>query len=493
MRRASKIRADNSKRLYLNKIRNHMKQISDEIANLTCRSSSNKLANASLESDRKIAKNRAKIYSEFEQKLSVLNVAIEFCLLRKNENEITNDISVVKQQNQSILNGLDAFFIRKSRSDEIRNHLAAQIREIKDQEEHIISSFSNRKLEEYKNLLHLNDNHLRTVAKLKQKIDETKRSTRAFEETQSLSTAKQARRKLLLELNSGYCEKEHLLRELQQMKGELCVKTVKNHKRDADALQNAKTILEEQKKEKEKELAEISHIIDSGKNDQLEKYTKREKQVNEYLQNFDQRIKDARDKIVQGKMNIETVLDYFLSKAGADNLEETSALRSKCKSLIADLKNVDKERKQTEKELTLAQKQFSEMKAEWETYSNVDSKLEKLTHENQVLEEKRKSLSTALAGFASDLEDAKERLNQLSFLLNENESYEEMRGHFNELENIEKQNEEILELIEKMGIDEESNLINQDIEILLENCNTKIINQLKNKNKRNSILHKTLI
>lgn len=472
-------RTRQSKRFYIQKIRNHMRQIQDEIVSLTCTSSSVKTTRVSLTNERKIAKDRARTYIDYENQLSVFNLALEFFMARKTDPEIKRDISTVKEHNQSISTKLDTIFVCKSQHEEAKNDLLAETEELKQREDSVINNLSIEHVEEYKTLLDSNHKHLQVIAKLRQKIDETKRTLNALEAIQSLTTAKQARRRLLHEFNRYQREKVHFLNALTEMKGELCLRTVKNDKSEVEALHKAKTTLEEQVEAKENELAEIIKIIDSGKHETLEKYAKREKQVNEYMQRFDERISEVTNKVIQEQRRIETALDCLLSKDSQFiNLDDSDDLRSKYKSITLQIRTLEMEEHKETNELISLQQQLSKMKSDSEAYLNLDSKLNELTYENQVLEEEQISLKTVLATFATDMEEAKERLNNLIFLLHENETYEEVCKYLKEAESLETRNEEMRNVIDSMEETSECNRISDDIDALLADCNNKIIKQL---------------
>lgn len=118
------------KRYYSTAVQSHMNKIREEIANLNSKTAKNKPASASLNEDRRMAKEEAKVYAKYQQQLSVLNIALEMHLSRIGNDQAVLETAEINKKNTSMMEELDRLFFQKTRCEETKNALEEEMKQV---------------------------------------------------------------------------------------------------------------------------------------------------------------------------------------------------------------------------------------------------------------------------------------------------------------------------------------------------------------------------
>lgn len=118
------------KRYYTMTVQSHMNKIREEISNLSSRAAKYKPTSASLKDDRNTAKEEAKVYAKHQQQLSVLNIALEMHLSRITNEQAVSQTAAINMKNTSMTEELDRLFVQKTKSEETKNQLQEEIKQV---------------------------------------------------------------------------------------------------------------------------------------------------------------------------------------------------------------------------------------------------------------------------------------------------------------------------------------------------------------------------
>lgn len=120
------------KRYYTTMVQSHMNKIREEIASLSSRAAKYKPTSGSLHDDRRTAKEGARIYANYQQQLSVLNIALEMHLSRINNDQAVSETAAINMKNSSMIEELDMLFMQKTRCEESKNKVEEEIKQVNE-------------------------------------------------------------------------------------------------------------------------------------------------------------------------------------------------------------------------------------------------------------------------------------------------------------------------------------------------------------------------
>lgn len=465
------------KRYYISKIKIQMQKIREEIHNMLKTISKNKIYSGCLAHTRTIAKQRAQAYTNYEKELNVLNIVLEINLICMSESEILKDISNIKAKNATLSVKLDDLSTIKMRAENLKNKIEEEFTQYT---QNILERCSSEERQEHDNLLKENEKYLYTIVNHKRKISIFKQDIVKLQEIVENNFLKLQRRKLLSKLDEVYREKT----EAQKIHEEFSLDSIRNVKRDVNALAKVKVNLDENLKLKMEEYEDICSVIKTN-SDSLKNYCKSDQQAKDYSGKFDHLVGNLLAKIKNKELEIAKALDYLAGDALESQQPELDAnLLSPLehhKTLIARMSKLATSKDKYDNEICCVRRELSEVKRRSEAFFDANTEDGKLKEQIGFLEEKQKALKASLADVSSGVKHAMERLEKIQEILCDNELYIELRPLIAEAEKFEKENGILKNAIENtLGAHENnSKSMLQEIDYLVKENNEKIIVKLK--------------
>lgn len=157
-------------------IQSQMNKIRDEIVNLKTNTVKQKPTSASLQNDRKTAKEEASNYAKYQQQLSVLNIALEMHLSRISSEQAVAETATVNKKNATVVEELEKMYIQKTTREEIKAKLENEIAHENQRTQLIIEKLPSEQAEEYIKHAEKNQRLLTQIAKMQEEIRNVKES-----------------------------------------------------------------------------------------------------------------------------------------------------------------------------------------------------------------------------------------------------------------------------------------------------------------------------
>lgn len=170
------------KRYYMTTIQSHMNSIRDEIINLKNNTAKQKPTSATLHNDRKAAKEEAANYAQYQQQLSVLNIALEMHLSRISPEQAIAETAAANKNNAAVVEELERMFIQKSTREEIKAKLEKDIDNEDKRTQMIIEKLPPEQAQEYMLFSEENKKLLDRIGKMQEEIRTVKESLGQFQE-----------------------------------------------------------------------------------------------------------------------------------------------------------------------------------------------------------------------------------------------------------------------------------------------------------------------
>lgn len=163
-------------------IQSRMNKIRDEIINLKSNTAKQKPTSASLQNDRKIAKEEASNYAQYQQQLSVLNIALEMHLSRINSEQAVMETAAVNKKNVAVVEELERMYIQKTTREEMKEKLQNEIANEDQRTQLIIEKLPAEQAQEYMRLSQENQKLLEKIGKMQEEIRNVKESMGQLQE-----------------------------------------------------------------------------------------------------------------------------------------------------------------------------------------------------------------------------------------------------------------------------------------------------------------------
>lgn len=157
-------------------IQSQMNKIREEILNLKTITAKRKPTSASLQNDRKIAKEEAANYAQYQQQLSILNIALEMHLSRISSEDTIAETAAVNKKNASVVEELERMFIQKTTREEIKTKLENEVENEEQRTKMIIEKLPSHQAEEYMRYSEENKTLVEKIGKMQEEIRNVKES-----------------------------------------------------------------------------------------------------------------------------------------------------------------------------------------------------------------------------------------------------------------------------------------------------------------------------
>lgn len=163
-------------------IQSHMNRIKDEIINLKSSTAKQKPTSASLQNDRKTAKDEAANYAQFQKQLNVLNIALEMHLSKISSEQAIAETAATNKNNTAIVEELERMFIQKTTREEMKVKLEKEIENEDKRTQIMINKLSAEQAQEYMMFSEENKKLLEKIQKVQEEIRSVKESIFQFQE-----------------------------------------------------------------------------------------------------------------------------------------------------------------------------------------------------------------------------------------------------------------------------------------------------------------------
>lgn len=144
--------------------------------NLKTHTAKQKPTSATLQNDRKTAKEEATTYAQFQQQLGILNIALEMHLSRISSEQAVAETAAVNKRNASVVEELERMYIQKTTREEMKANLEKEIFNEDKKTQQIIDKLPPEQAHEY--MMYSDENQ-----KLLTKIERMQEEIRGFKES----------------------------------------------------------------------------------------------------------------------------------------------------------------------------------------------------------------------------------------------------------------------------------------------------------------------
>lgn len=433
----------NERRYFVNKIRAHMMKIRNEIDVLMKQSAGTRMSACLLQEYKKKAKKKAKIYSELERELTLLNVVLQMNLRRYSYEKILTDILAIKRNNEEVLTKLDEFFEFKRHLEDLSENLKSELGQIKT-----LASVE-LPVEEKE-------------AAEKCKIEETKAAIARYRRVSDESFFRTKRRQHLLMLNVCIAQRDGLLRECDP---NIALQTLRDDKEKIRELECQRKQLEENLRQLKADFETIESI--------------------EAAPEINTNTKDAETTVEEIRLKrglINDTLDYLLLKQ--DKYTDFSKISdftqvTSIEAFLQHLKKLKAFESEYEKQLKDLWKTLHERKCQIKKIQLIDEAIEEISERGMQLEEQKSCLQVSLTSTTTAVETLKQRLLETQWLLERDQRYTELQSLDEKCECLLQENSKMEEQLVLEKRNEEIDGLSRQIDTLARQCNEKLIRRLK--------------
>ncbi|KAJ3334231.1 Intraflagellar transport protein 74 [Blyttiomyces sp. JEL0837] len=282
------------------------------------------------------------------------------------DSQILDEVFSVRQQKENAVRDLERSIDEERRKSEAQiNELDAEKRaeyfEVKEQNSKYLAEISSRQME-------LEDLTSK-ASSLQQEIKFDSAKTRSFALYEKLSELRLKKRDIedslqAIENDSGPKEKNRLLEQ------------VKEDNQETSAMERRISELEEQAQRIKEALSQLDLELDSGqadKNNKYEELLKRDKEMQQFIETFDERKTDALQRNKETERKIVSLLDRI--KVGLAK-NEVLPSQAEHRELQSDLKFKEKEMKNSENTMEALMIERDRRTADLEKVNQLDTKLQ---------------------------------------------------------------------------------------------------------------------
>lgn len=162
-------------------IQSHMNKIREEIMHLKTTTTKQKPTSASLQNDRLTAKVEAANYAQYQQQLSVLNIALEMHLSKISTEETIAETAAVNKKNAKVVEELERMFIQKTTREEMKAKLEKELKDEDQTMQMIIEKLPREQAQEY---LAYSEENKKLITKIEDMQEEIRNVKESIEQLQ---------------------------------------------------------------------------------------------------------------------------------------------------------------------------------------------------------------------------------------------------------------------------------------------------------------------
>ncbi|XP_017785827.1 PREDICTED: intraflagellar transport protein 74 homolog [Nicrophorus vespilloides] len=490
------------KRYYTSKIQAHMNAIRDEINRLNKSTLDCRVASINRQEMRRTAETTAKSLTEKQELLTIYNTALDMHLSKTRTEEIVAETAELKQRNDLLLKELDNVFQKKLKKEEQIGELKIRIQDEEAFIKGLIEKLSPESREKYYALAEENKKVLENISNMQSKIKESKETIEKYKASIAQSSGKQKKLQLLRNLTRLTTQKDELETFVQNtltpaQQREKLLDQVKQDKSDIESLMKVKDSVEEELGNNESRLADLEHELDGKDNARLKKHKElreRGEHMEKFIAEYGDKSEEIKTKIKDVNVEISSALEYLSENLTEINLKEldvkfdsgeqntVEGWNNKFKLLTGQINRIAALKQKYEGEISEMKEKMGKMREELDLYSDVETGKEKMEDKKMVLLESQLQLQGTLESTRSAVVEAKKKREDLKSRIEGNEEYTEIMKLENQIEESTKENEELENIIKSESNSEEMDQVFSQLDELLAERNSKLIDSLK-KNK----------
>lgn len=435
---------------YLGVIRAKNNELTAEIARLKKEVESLNEENSRFLSYEKRAEALAAEIRDLQGELGDYNTLVDKLTTDEDIRDVENDFNDLKAQNAKEIKNMERIFEIKNEKENQIKLLERELEQEKELADSLINDMEPEMKKTYFKLKDKNEHFLDIMEKNQQRIDAINVKIQNLEEELFMSPTKQKavhlykrmhaleaqKNSLLEDLNSKESPEEERNRLLQQLKSDN--QEIASIERQIQSLQKEYQIMKD-------EAMQIESDIQESQSEGYQKYQKLKKKevdIDEFIENFDQNRQNEQTSMKQAEANIVALLEKisvnlshstqmpsseeFMTMKQDLNFKEdemkkskntSSALTSENKKLHDDLQKVEQLETKVHQNIQTLETKINKMKEELVQYQDIqglkqrsEQRKEKLLHDKEVLLTQKNCLKNFVDNMASKYESLKAEL-----------------------------------------------------------------------------------
>ncbi|KND00683.1 uncharacterized protein SPPG_03805 [Spizellomyces punctatus DAOM BR117] len=268
--------------------------------------------------------------------------------------DIERHYNQLKAKNERESQVLDEVFMERQQREAATRELENQIEEERRRTEEQINDLDDARRAQYYDLKEQNFRYQEEIARRQLELDELSKQTTALQEDLRQDPIKKRALALNEKVNELRTKKQEMEESLKALESESgpqeksrLLQQVKEDNQETSAMERKILEFEEQAQKMKEQLSELDMEIDSNqaeKNAKYEELLKRDRDMQNFIDNFEDRKKDAEERNSQTEKNIVTLLDHIRSLSKHEQLPSPEGFQD----LQGDLKFKEKEMRNSE-------------------------------------------------------------------------------------------------------------------------------------------------
>lgn len=406
------------KTYFQSELRQRISMINSEINNLTNEADTLEKDTANLGVYEKRAEALSEELKDLQGKLGDYNTLLDRLHGSADLDDIEKQIQQLKVKNASATNYLDQVFTQRQEKEMMVKDIERQIEEEKKKSEQLINKLPEPKRREYMKYKAENQEYTVKIKSMQSEIDQLSVKAKQLHEDLSKNLLKQkslALHEQLSELKSKKSEMEQDLKYLDQDAGPQekakLLDQIKEDNLEMAGMERKISELEDQSKKLQQQIAHLDQAIEEDdqpsaeKNAKYEELLKRDKEMQAFIDTFDQKMGESRARNFAVESNIARLLENIQVLAKSNDPKQMPSSQTYLE-LKGDLKFKEKEMKNSESTYEALVQEREKRMAD---LAKVEQLEVKLAEEMESLNEKLQSLEEQTMDI-SDVETVKANL-----------------------------------------------------------------------------------
>ncbi|CAH8654987.1 unnamed protein product [Dicrocoelium dendriticum] len=407
---------------YLGLLRSKINEITSEIGVLTRQIKETEEENASFIQYEQMAEKLALEIKELQGELGDYNTLVDKATLGEDVSNVEMDWEALKSANERADKSLESLFEEKQQMDMTLKSLEQELKREQQKSESLVQEMGSEERGNYFRLRDLNDHLMAQLTEGQAQLDQLNARRIELEQEISTSQAKQEAMRLYAQLHEAEAKRDQLLaeeaaRDDPERERERLLLQVREDNQEIASIEHQTRETQEKVAQLEEELQLLEQELDENRSERHQKYRelkKREQQIDEFLNTFDEVKALEQSNIAELQANIVGLLES--TSRHLMNIKQTSpSVVAALKSAVSDTDNpVDQLREQLNfktSEVSKAKDTEAALQKEYTRLSQDIVKVEqleaKVTQEMESLRERIARMEAEIQVF-DDLDRVKE-------------------------------------------------------------------------------------
>lgn len=378
--------------------------------------------------------------------LSDYNTLLDRLNISSNVQDLKKDYMTLKGQNDEQAYTLDELFMEKAKKDETIKKLEKHIDEEKQQRENYLASLSGSMRTKYQKIKSESTKLQEETEQSQNQIEKLKEKFDILKDQIKLSSAKQEAAHLLdqlhdLEMKRSHLEDENKNKLSPAEEREYLLKQAKENNQEIATIEKQISELKENIESVKRDLAEQVDDDPSKFNDEdSQKYKelkKREIQMDEFLENFEENKKQEVDQLNSIRKTIVSSLEVS-SKALAIGKKDMVSDSKSYK--ISDLRKAEGMEEKLLEEIKILEEKRSKMKKELVIYQDLEKLKRKTEVRKEQLKVEKQNLSRYKENIKHEIEALHMQVQTIEAQLNDNETHSQLSNLEKRMQLLEQNN-----------------------------------------------------